>query len=105
MSFPDESIRNVGERDSSKPFSPTSSEHSPQDEQSISDSPFLPTETGRIDNVEMRSSRAGASQTNKIQIRNRKINQSKTRPNLRRDLLDYGVEIEYLNYREKGSGS
>ncbi|GFW17421.1 hypothetical protein TNCV_3240511 [Trichonephila clavipes] len=30
MSFSDESIRNVGERDSSKPFSPTSSEHSPQ---------------------------------------------------------------------------
>ncbi|GFV35470.1 hypothetical protein TNCV_3205011 [Trichonephila clavipes] len=30
MSFSDESIRNVGERDSSKAFSPTSSEHSPQ---------------------------------------------------------------------------
>ncbi|GFT47087.1 hypothetical protein TNCV_3747411 [Trichonephila clavipes] len=30
MSFLNESIRNVGERDSSKPFSPTSSEHSPQ---------------------------------------------------------------------------
>ncbi|GFW28258.1 transposable element Tcb2 transposase [Trichonephila clavipes] len=30
MSFLDESIRNVGERDSSKPFSPTSSEHSSQ---------------------------------------------------------------------------
>ncbi|GFV40385.1 uncharacterized protein TNCV_3615551 [Trichonephila clavipes] len=29
MSFSDESIRNVGVRDSSKPFSPTSSEHSP----------------------------------------------------------------------------
>ncbi|GFX95157.1 hypothetical protein TNCV_4921001 [Trichonephila clavipes] len=29
MSFLDESIRNVGERDSSKPFSTTSSEHSP----------------------------------------------------------------------------
>ncbi|GFT70190.1 retrovirus-related Pol polyprotein from transposon TNT 1-94 [Trichonephila clavipes] len=27
MSFPDESIRNVGEQDSIKPFSPTSSEH------------------------------------------------------------------------------
>ncbi|GFT24366.1 hypothetical protein TNCV_3252191 [Trichonephila clavipes] len=30
MSFPDESIRNVGKPDSRKPFSPTSSEHSPQ---------------------------------------------------------------------------
>ncbi|GFV66752.1 hypothetical protein TNCV_3624371 [Trichonephila clavipes] len=30
LSFPDQSIRNVGEPDSRKPFSPTSSEHSPQ---------------------------------------------------------------------------
>ncbi|GFY10275.1 hypothetical protein TNCV_2629541 [Trichonephila clavipes] len=30
MSFPDESIRIVGKPDSRKPFSPTSSEHSPQ---------------------------------------------------------------------------
>ncbi|GFU68918.1 hypothetical protein TNCV_4882451 [Trichonephila clavipes] len=30
MSFPDDSIQNVGEPDSRKPFSPTSSEHSPQ---------------------------------------------------------------------------
>ncbi|GFT59461.1 hypothetical protein TNCV_3405821 [Trichonephila clavipes] len=30
MSFPDESMRNVGKPDSMKPFSPTSSEHSPK---------------------------------------------------------------------------